>query len=45
MNTLDTILILAAMIAVPSSSMAQFHTITKDSPIVGHNLILSLIHI
>ena len=39
MNTLDTILILAAMIAVPSSSMAQFHTITKDSPIVGHNLI------
>lgn len=39
MNTLDTILILAAMIAVPSSSMAKFHTITKDSPIVGHNLI------
>lgn len=39
MNTLDTILILAAMIAVPSSSMAQFHTITKDSPVVGHNLI------
>lgn len=37
MNTLDTILILAAMIAVPSSSMAQFHTITKDCPIVGHN--------
>lgn len=39
MNTLDTILIFAAMIAVPSSAMAQFHTITKDSPIVGHNLI------
>ena len=38
MNTLDTILILAAMIAVPSSSMAQFHTITKDSPVVGYNL-------
>lgn len=37
MNTLDTILILAAMIAVPSSSMAQFHTITKDTPIMGQN--------
>lgn len=37
MNTLDTILTLAAMIAVPFSSMAQFHTITKDCPIVGHN--------
>lgn len=39
MNTLDTILILAAMIAVPSSSMAQFHTITKDTLIVGQNYI------
>lgn len=39
MNTLDTILTLAAMIAVPFSSMAQFHTITKDCPIVGHNLV------
>lgn len=37
MNTLDTILTLAAMIAVPFSSMAQFHTITKDCPVVGHN--------
>lgn len=39
MNTLDTILTLAAMIAVPFSSIAQFHTITKDCPIVGHNLV------
>lgn len=39
MNTLDTILILAAMIAVPSSSIAQFHTITKDCPVEGHTLI------
>lgn len=33
MSTLDTFLITVAMIAVPSVSMAQFHTITKETPI------------
>ena len=35
MSTLDTFLITVAMIAVPSVSMAQFHTITKETPIVN----------
>lgn len=33
MSTLDTILITIAMITVPSVSMAQFHTITRENPI------------
>lgn len=39
MNTLDTILIIAAMLAAPLSSMAQFHTITRNSPIEAHNFV------
>lgn len=38
MNTLDTILILAAMIAAPYPLSAQFHTITRSSPIEAHHL-------
>lgn len=36
MNTLDTILILAAMITAPYPLSAQFHTITRNCPIEGH---------
>jgi flagellar rod assembly protein/muramidase flgJ len=33
MSTLDTFIITVAMIAVPSVSMAQFYTVTKETPI------------
>ena len=42
MSTLDTFLITVAMIAVPSVSMAQFHTITKETPIEAPSAIVNI---
>lgn len=42
MSTLDTFLITVAMITVPSVSMAQFHTITKETPIEAPPTVLNI---
>lgn len=42
MSTLDTFLITVAMISVPSVSMAQFHTITKETPIETPSAVVNI---